>query len=250
MTINILVLSDIHGNYPALQAIGAAVRGLEIHYVCNCGDSTVYAPFPNETLAWLRNHQALSISGNTDDKIVRLLKGKSFKKPSKPDKRCMYTSTFEQLDQDAKHDLLALRKQATIKLAGWCIGLFHGSPEDHEEFLFSNTPEQRFMELAKNCREHIVLTGHSHSPYYKQIGQSKGSVHFINPGSVGRMFDGDPRASYAILELKTPGPKALQGLGVQHFRVAYDIERVVTELERQNLPAIYSNMYRQGKKLN
>ncbi len=236
----ILVLSDIHGNYPALEAITEATQGEQFTQVLNCGDTTVYAPFPNECLKWLRDHKALSIRGNTDNKIIRLVQGKSFKKPAKSDKRCMYTSTFAALDEAARADLLAMPKRSALEAQGWRIGLFHGSPEDDEEFLFSDTPKKRFAELAKTCGHDLVLTGHSHSPYHKHIE----GVHFINPGSAGRMFDGDPRASFAILE---PGNGTLD---VQLLRVSYDIEKVVAELKRQNLPAIYCDMFRQGRKLN
>ena len=219
-----------------------AVQGEQFSHVLNCGDSTVYAPFPNECLAWLRAHRAVSIRGNTDDKIIRLLKGKTFAKPSKPDKRCMYDSTLAVLDEEGRCDLLAMRKTASVELPGWRIGLFHGSPADHEEFLFSDTPDKRFAELAKNSRHNIIITGHSHSPYYKHIG----GVHFINPGSAGRMFDGDPRASFAVLELGAND----DSIGVQLHRVSYDIEEVVAELKRQNLPPVYGDMFRQGRKLN
>ncbi len=239
---NILVLSDIHGNYPALQAIDIAVQGEQFSHVLNSGDSTVYAPFPNECLAWLRTHGAISIRGNTDDKVIRLLKGKAFLKPSKPDKRCMYDSTFAALDEAGKQDLLAMRKTASIELPGWRIGLFHGSPEDHEEFLFSHTPDERFAELAKKSWHNIIITGHSHSPYYKHIN----GVHFINPGSAGRMFDGDPRAAYAILHLG----KAKDSIKVELLRASYDVEAVAQELERQGLPVLYGEMFRQGRKLN
>ena len=241
---NILILSDIHGNYPALAAVAAAVQDKHIQAVCNCGDSTVYAPFANETLAWLRAQRAFNIRGNTDDRVVRLIRGKNLKEPKNQEKRCMYTSTCAALDEGGKAYLLALGKTASLELAGWRIGLFHGSPEDHEEFLFSDTPRQRFQELAEKSRHHLVISGHSHSPYHKCVG----GVHFLNPGSVGRMFDGDPRASYALVQLRPPGPP--DGIRVSLHRQEYDIERLAAELDRQNLPAIYGDMFRQGRKLN
>ena len=67
----ILVLSDIHGNYPALAAIENEVRPLGCAHVLNAGDSTVYAPFPNETIDWLRANRAYSIRGNTDESWQR-----------------------------------------------------------------------------------------------------------------------------------------------------------------------------------
>ncbi|MDD2464895.1 MAG: metallophosphoesterase family protein, partial [Desulfobulbus sp.] len=90
---NILLISDIHGNYPALAAVSTAVAEQECSHTLNCGDSLVYAPFPNETLDWLQARQAFSIRGNTDDRVIKLLKGKNFKKPAKAEKRIMYTCT-------------------------------------------------------------------------------------------------------------------------------------------------------------
>jgi putative phosphoesterase len=237
----ILLISDIHGNYPALQAVDEATRSLDCSHIFNCGDSLVYAPFPNETLDWLREREVLSIRGNTDDKIIRLLKGKSFKKPSKPEKRIMYTSTRTALSAENSAFLLKLKRRKLLRLGETSIGLYHGSPTDHEEFLRDDTPVERFKELAKVDDCEIVVTGHSHTPYAKFVD----GTHFVNPGSVGRMFDGRPEASYAILELSR-GNK----VRVTLHRCPYDVDAVVAALDQQGLPAIYAEMFRTGRKLN
>lgn len=234
----ILLISDIHGNYPALEAVSRHVQPLGCEQILNCGDTTVYAPFPNETLDWLRQHQAFSIRGNTDDKVIRLLKGKTFKKPAKPEKRVMYTSTAAVLTPENIAFLLDLKKKKILRLGQTFVGLFHGSPADHDEFLCPETKEARFRELAKDTVCQVVITGHSHSPYHRYVG----GVHFINPGSVGRMSDGCPDASYAILELN-------QGtVTVTHHRCPYDVEAVVGALQQHQLPAIYGEMFRTGCK--
>jgi putative phosphoesterase len=236
----ILLISDIHGNYPALEAVSQQVPSLACEQILNCGDSTVYAPFPNETIDWLRQHKAFSISGNTDEKVIKLLKGKTFKKPAKPEKRVMYTSTAAMLSAANIDFLLGLKKKKILQIGKTLIGLFHGSPADHDEQLFAETKEERFRELAKMTSCQVVITGHSHSPYHKYVG----GVHFINPGSVGRMFDGRPEASYAILEL-TKGMVA-----VTHYRCPYDVEAVVSALQAHQLPAIYGEMFRTASKRN
>ncbi len=236
----LLLISDIHGNYPALQAVAAELDADGCDQILNTGDSTVYAPFANQTLDWLRKHNAVSILGNTDIKIKKLLKGKEFKKPSKPEKRIMYTSTAETLNPDGKRYLLQLKKKKFLSLSGYGIGLFHGSPDKPDEFLFESTSDDRFLELAEQTDCDIIITGHSHTPYHKKIG----GVHFINPGSTGRMFDGNPRASCAVLILKK------NRVIVRHHRCTYAVEDVVRELARQQLPAIYAEMYRTGRKLN
>jgi predicted phosphodiesterase len=249
MTTRILLLADIHGNYPALTAIDRALDATAFDFVINCGDSLVYAPFANETLGWLARHRAISILGNTDKKVILLLKGTPFKKPSKPDKRIMYTSTAEVLDEAGKKMLLALAESAQLRLPPTAgdssknrlrLGIYHGSPADPDEFLFAETPDARFHELARDSACDIIVTGHSHSPYHKFLS----GTHFINPGSAGRMFDGDPRASCAILEI------AAAAITVRHLRIAYEIAEVVSAIRTRRLPEIYATMFLQGRKLN
>jgi putative phosphoesterase len=249
MILRILLISDIHGNYPALKAIDRQLDAAAFDYIINSGDSLVYAPFPNETLTWLAEHQAISILGNTDQKVIKLILGKSFKKPGTPEKRIMYTSTAEDLSKISSRFLLSLTKSCklnlyppgkTTKKHKKRLGIFHGSPADDNEFLFADTPDARFHELADLTNCHIVVTGHSHTPYHKTLS----NVHFINPGSVGRMFDGDPRASCATLEITA------DAITVQHFRIAYEINEVVSRIRKINLPEIYATMYQDGKKLN
>lgn len=236
----ILLISDIHGNYPALSALAGSFDPTAYDLICNCGDSTVYAPFANETIDWLRHHQVASIRGNTDDKVIKLLKGKTFKKPGKSEKRIMYTSTAEILSAKNRSYLLGLKKRRIMDLKDITLGLYHGSPADHDEFLFNTTPDKRFASLAAQTKCDIIVTGHSHTPYHKHIG----GVHFINPGSVGRMFDGNPELSFA--ELTLAGNKCF----VAHHRLPYDIDKVIHGLKINNLPSIYARMYRLGKKLN
>jgi len=245
--LNILLLSDIHGNFPALTAIEQFFAGESFDLILNCGDSVVYAPFPSETLRWLRRHQAISILGNTDKKVLRLLQGKDLNKPRKIDKRIMYTSTVSQLDEVGRLDLLAMPAYLDLQLAvddgdsiSRTVGLHHGSPAEPHEFLFADTPNERFTELAAVSRSEIIVTGHSHTPYHKQVA----GIHFINPGSAGRMFDGDPRTSCAILRLSA------DSVMVEHFRIAYDIEAVIRAMTGCRLPEIYARMYREGRKLN
>lgn len=245
---HILLISDIHGNYPALQAISSYFSETHFDKIINCGDSTVYAPFANETLEWLRNKNAISILGNTDKKVIKLLKGKSFKKPGKAEKRIMYESTAQELTQENGEFLQNLPKKSSYTIVynkdenpmTTKIGIFHGSPAAHHEFLFNSTKEERFIELTKLTDADIVVTGHSHTPYHKEIGR----VHFINPGSVGRMFDGNPESSCAVLQL------ADGKISVCHYRIPYNIETVTDRITQNKLPDIYTRMYRQGRKLN
>lgn len=245
----ILLLADIHGNMPALEAIDLHFADTPLDCIVNCGDTLVYAPFPNQVLRWLRQRKAISILGNTDKKVIKLLKGKDFSKPSNPEKRVMYTHTARQLTKKNRAMLRDFPKSASVMLPAYEdnrsalqneLAIFHGSPARHHEFLFDTTPEQRFTLLAKEFPYRAIVTGHSHTPYHRIVE----NTHFINPGSVGRMFDGNQAASCAMLDCDA------NTLTVTHFRISYDVREVMDEIGRHNLPAIYQQMYRLGKKLN
>jgi putative phosphoesterase len=237
----ILLLGDIHANYPALEAIIKYIQPDRFDRIVNTGDFTVYSTFPNETIQWFRERKrTICILGNTDRKILRILKGKKLKKPKKNEKRVMYFWTSEHLHPENIIYLKSLPKKTDITVGGFRIGIFHGTREDPDEELFPSAPESRFQQLAKDSPYPVHIMGHSHVPFYKIVD----GIHFINPGSVGRMFDGDPRASFAILKITS------EKIAVEHFRIPYAVEAVIADLKNQKLPNIYAKMFRVGKKLN
>jgi putative phosphoesterase len=237
----LLLLGDIHANYPALKAVNNYIRPDRFDLIINTGDFTVYSTFPNETIQWFRERKkTICISGNTDRRILRILKGKKLKKPKKKEKQVMYYWTAENLLPENVSYLKSLPPKTDFTIGPIHIGVFHGTRDDPDEELFPNAPESRFHELAKGSPYHVQIMGHAHAPYYKIVD----GIHFINTGSVGRMFDGDTRASFAILKVSSGK------IAVEHFRIPYPLEEVIKGLENHQLPDIYTKMFRIGKKLN
>ena len=236
-----LLLGDVHANYPALNAIDNYIRPKRFDGIINTGDFTVYSTFPNETIQWFREKEnTICILGNTDRRVLRILSGKKLKRPKKKEKRVMYYWTTDNLDPKNIAYLKSLPSKTDITVGHVRIGIFHGTLEDPDEELYPSAPESRFHDLAKDSPFEIQIMGHSHVPFYKVVE----GVHFINTGSVGRMFDGDPRASFAILKI------ACRQIAVEHFRIPYPVEEVVKALKKHGLPGIYTKMFRIGKKLN
>ena len=237
----LLLLGDIHANYPALKTILRHIDPDRFDWIVNTGDFTVYSTFPNETVKWFRNRKkSICISGNTDRRVLRILKGRPLKKPKTEEKRVMYYWTSQHLQPENESYLESLPEKAEFTLDNIRIGVFHGTFEDPDEELFPSSPESRFQKLSRDSPYHIHIMGHSHVPYHKIVN----GVHFINPGSAGRMFDGDPRASYAVLTLLS------ERISVEHFRVSYPVEETVRSLKKYRLPDIYAEMFRTGEKLN
>ena len=252
----ILLVADIHGNFPALSAVAAHAEsrrdGETVAAVVNCGDSVVYAPFADETMDWLRQQRALTILGNTDRRLVKLLSGESLKKPRHPDKRLMYEFAAKSLSAGNAALLRSCGESAVLPLPESvfpeakrmgrraAMAICHGSPDDADEFLFADTPDERFRALAGAHPYAVIVCGHSHTPFWKTVS----GCHFINPGSVGRMFDGNPAASYAMLRF-SPGI-----VSAEFFRVDYDLAWLTAAIRAKKLPEIYVTMYESGRKLN
>jgi predicted phosphodiesterase len=124
--------------------------------------------------------------------------------------------------------------------AGKQILLTHASPASNEEALDSSTPEERLRELAKLAKANLIVFGHSHRPFVRQVDD----VWFINTGSVGRPDDGDPRASYAMLKMSSGV------IEVELFRVSYDVEKCVTAIQKKHLPEQFAQMFIKGISLD
>ena len=237
----LLILGDIHANYPALKAIQNHVRNIRFDGIINTGDFTVYGTNPNETIDWFRKTEnSISVLGNTDKRILRILKGKELKKPKKEEKRVMYFWTARILNDENINYLKSLPKKNEILGRNVRVGIFHGTFFKSNESLMPAADKSHFKQLAQASPYQIHIMGHSHIPYYEFVD----GVHFINPGSVGRMFDGDPRASFATLDISA------DEISVAHFRVSYPVEEVIQDLKKYNLPEIYGEMFRTGRKLN
>ena len=237
----LLLLGDIHANYSALKAIQNHVRNIRFDGIINTGDFTVYGTNPNETIDWFRKTEnAISVLGNTDKRILRILKGKELKKPKKEEKRVMYFWTARILNDKNIKYLKSLPKKNEMLGGNVRVGIFHGTFLKPNESLMPAADKSHFKQLAHASPYQIHIMGHSHIPFYEFVD----GVHFINPGSVGRMFDGDPHASFATLDISA------DEISVGHFRVSYPVEEVIQDLKKHNLPEVYGEMFRIGRKLN
>jgi hypothetical protein len=185
--------------------------------------------------------QWINILGNYDKKAVsKENKNDGWETVKVPDKRAMFAWTYRELSKRSRRYLRALPESRRVTLAGKTFLMTHGSPASHTEHLLPDTPQSRFEALAELANADIVLCGHSHQAFTRQ---ASGTL-FINPGSLGRPDDGDPRASYAILTIDG------DDLMVEHFRVPYDVMPSVQKLRRSGLPLVFTEVLRQGLSYN
>lgn len=238
MSRTIALISDIHANLPALQAVWQHATSLGAQEIWNMGDHVGYSPYPLETVHWLQQHHAISVLGDYDLRVLQAAEKRSeWGRMKHPVKLEAILWARKHLTNEGLRYLEDLPRSTTLERDGFHFVLNHGSPDAIDEGLAPSTPLKRLRKLAAKVEADAVLSGDSHRPFVKQVGD----VTFVNPGSVGRPDDGDPRASYGLLQLDQ------QGFAVKLFRVEYEVARTVAAMRQAKLPEEFAQMMLQGR---
>lgn len=185
--------------------------------------------------------EAISIAGNYDLKVLRFPdKADKWRRSKKPEKLRAFEWAYQTLKPKNMAYLSELPQDVRLEVEGWKVLLTHASPESNEEYIGPETSEERLRWLAAAASADIIAYGHSHVGFARCVD----GVWFINPGSVGRPDDGDPRASYALLEIT---PDAVR---VEHIRLEYNLEQAASAIEAHHLPQEFAAMIRLGRNLD
>lgn len=237
----IALVSDIHANLPALETVLDHIRQQGITEIWNAGDLVGYGPYPDEVVCLVQSLGTHSIIGNYDQKVLKFpTKSEKWMDRKKPDKFLAFQWAYQHLSKNSIAYLSELPEEIRLTNSGHKVLITHGSPKSNEEHLSPATPISRLQKLAKLSLSDLVICGHSHQPFSRQAN----GVWFINPGSVGRPDDGDPRTCYAVLDLEPAQ------IITTHYRLDYDIERAVQHIRDAGLPDIFAQMLIQGRNLD
>lgn len=242
-----LILSDIHANWHALQAVLTEATGNFQEIIC-CGDLVGYNPHPAEVIQWTKANCARVIRGNHDKVVAGIDDLEWFNDIA----RIAALWTRQRLSAE---ELEYLRNLTTgpVKLEHFHI--WHGSPVDEDEYVTTAreaTPCFSQFELPLAFFGHTHLQGgfffkHRRIGTIAQVSQhhresvfqlAPDTLYMVNPGSVGQPRDGDPRAAYAIYDSE----QTILSLR----RVEYPIERVAAEIRTAGLPDVLAFRLFQG----
>jgi putative phosphoesterase len=228
------VITDIHGNLPALQAALARIEELGIRSVFCGGDLVGYGPDPNEVIALIAQRAIPTIYGNYDYAIAR----------DEEDCGCAYVTqhdrelgqlsvnwTLANTNRESKESMRALPFDLHFLVGGVAVHLVHGSPRKVNEYLFEDKPARLYERLAAAESDPVLVFGHTHKPWVHEYG----GVLFVNCGSVGKPKDGDARGAFAVLT--AVGDSA----AVTIERVDYDAEAVAAEVRAAGLPGEFAD---------
>jgi len=217
----ILIISDIHANWHALEAILDKETYDALIFL---GDVVDFGPSPRNCVKFLMDSSKGRFWGVRGDHDHAMAYGINSKCPGELNSLSDITREWGEgfLSSEEVGFLRRLPVDNQFSIDRMKFELVHGSDLDPESISgFDSPPDAEYNEIDMQERNYILI-GHSHKPYIKMVGNTT----ILNPGSAGQPRDFNPRASYAVIENGVPYIK----------RVSYDIERTVNELERSTLP--------------
>ena len=235
----IAVFGDIHGNIEALKAAHDAAMTLKPDKIYHLGDLGGYAPFVNEVVDFIVEHGIEGVQGNYDEAVAndREHCGCKAEEPLQEEMAHLsFAWTKNNISPKSKEYMKNLPTEITFRAEGRTGWLYHATPRKNNLYWYEDRPEKFFLEMAGKGDADIMIYGHIHKPYRKDIN---GKV-FISAGSVGKPKDGDPRACIAIVDIT---PKALS---TEFIRVPYKLEMVAAAIVESGLPAYFAEKLRRG----
>ena len=234
----VALLSDVHGNLPAFEAVLADTEREGVDQLWCLGDLVGYGAQPDECVALAAERCDLCLIGNHDLVVIDRLTIDEFSTNA----AIAATWTKEHIDR-ASVDFLARLEPADVDHE---IGLYHASPRDPVwEYVLSAVLAEACMDamplrigavghshvaLYFSRQEHGELAG-EHAPGGTELDLSRGDW-IINPGGVGQPRDGDPRAAWLLLDLRS--------WKATWHRVEYPIDRAAEAIQRAGLPPALS----------
>jgi diadenosine tetraphosphatase ApaH/serine/threonine PP2A family protein phosphatase len=233
--VRVAVISDVHANLYALEAVLAEIDRKPPEQLWCLGDTVGYGPRPNECCALVEERAALTLVGNHD--LLALGSAATRAEDFNAEAVEAAAWTKEQLTPESRRFLQSLESSAEVEGAE----LFHGSPRDPVwEYVLDEIAALYAFALTS---AQIVLVGHSHVSFALRLQRnglegghaSAGAEErlgaerwLLNPGSVGQPRDGDPNAAFLELDLDERWAR--------FRRVAYPVSRTQAEIRELGLP--------------
>jgi putative phosphoesterase len=215
--VKLAIVSDVHGNLAALEALVGDLSAVKPDQVVHGGDLVLNGPHPAECLDLVRQQGWVGIVGNTDQALWTL-----------PDTLSENAVRIFGMMAAATTSMLGPERIAWLRELplewrdGDRVALVHAVPGDTWKIVQPEAGDTEVREVYGPLGAKLAVYCHIHRPYVRRVGD----FILANSGSVGMPFDGDARSSYLLIEDGQPTIR----------RVAYDIERHITDVERSGYP--------------
>lgn len=213
----VAVLSDIHGNFQALESVIKDLQENHCDKVLCLGDLAMAGPQPRMVIDYIRQQNNwVVIQGNTD-KLIADFSPEVFEDVKKgfPVMANALADDILVIEEDKKGYLKNLPPQKELVLDGVKVLLVHGSPRRNNEDILPNMPLKEIENMLAGTDADLIFCGHTHVPAGYQTN-SKQTV--VNVGSVGRPMTSEPKSCYVIADFQDGG------FSIEHRFVDYDRE--------------------------
>jgi predicted phosphodiesterase len=225
VAMRIAVISDVHGNLTALEAVIADLEIRAPDAVINGGDLVLMGSEPAGVLDRVRELGWPGVVGNTDELLWRPEERRR-QQQRMPKLGVLLELLFERY-APATRQLLGDDRLAWLRdLPGeerlGDLLVLHAAPNDLWRSPMPDATDAELSDVYGDCGAAKIAYGHIHRPFVRPLG----ALMVMNCGSVGLPWDGDPRASYLLIDEGEPSV----------IRVAYDLEREAAALERSGYP--------------
>ncbi len=220
----IAIISDIHGNLEALNAVLSKIDSLTVQTIYCLGDIVGYGPNPNECVELIRSRNISSIAGNHDKAVTEELSIESFSQMA----RAGVLWTQSVITEENKNFL----KNLPYSIQEHNILFVHSSPDYPEEFRYLLSPEDA-RESFDYFSNLLCFVGHTHRPVVfcedtRTLEITPEKKFIVNVGSVGQPRDGNWNACFVLLDTEL--------YTLDFVRVEYDVELVRKKIETIGLP--------------
>lgn len=238
--IQIAIISDVHANLPALEAVLADIEARKIEQVYCLGDLVDFAPYGNEVISLFRNRKIPCLLGNHDERIA-------FDLPVFPLSHHDAVETgsrFEAIAQ-SKHTITTENKAWLAQLPFqleivFRIGekakrilLVHASPWSNDTYVYERDPKADILAFLRQREAAMLVMGHTHVSYIQSFQETV----LVNCGSVGRSKEPDRKACYAILEITEAGIRP------EIIKLSYDVGTLVNAIRKSPIPDFYADFF-------
>jgi predicted phosphodiesterase len=233
------VISDIHSNLHALNAVLEEIDAREADRIFALGDLVGYNALPREVLKVITTRNILSIMGNHD--IVCCGRENPIWFNESAREAALWTR--DKLSEEEKQYLSTLPNEERIEQKIYAV---HGSPMSRDDYLMDLMDALNCLQYLPDEKIQVCFFGHthipsifsSHGPSYDAASTGKhtlasGNRYFINPGAVGQPRDGDPRASFALFDTEEQS--------IEIIRIEYDVESARQAILDAGLPKFFSD---------
>jgi predicted phosphodiesterase len=248
MPVRIALLSDVHANLHALDAVLADIGARpDVAARFHLGDLVGYHAFPNEVVARLAEARIPGVAGNYDSTVAHRYKHCGCRSENAEQEALAHESfawTLAHVSDGTRAALAALPFRLDVRplgghVSGPTLILLHATPQNNLVYVTEDRSDDFLRKMAGQAGARagdVMAFGHTHKPWQRSVDD----VLFVNTGSVGRPKDGDWRAGYALVTLGDGAPRAEQ------VRVPYDVKAACSAVEEGGLPGSFAASLRSG----